>query len=219
MKKISDDSLSFDFDAPPSPPGSALPLAAPPIAEAPKPSDAIPQWKWADDLYPHTDFIEAEAVCIVTFEIDELEKVHSWYSTPVFKVLFVAFKSLKEHRLKSMRDQSFTIFAGDALGFHQFVVGIATPSASVVNHMAFYLRSVPGQLYVESGSSRDFMPTYRYDKGHIIYYGDSEDAGKVYNGSGHNFDSGLTIYSRDWVPADIVGRRKSAYAKLVSPTQ
>ncbi len=155
------------------------------------------QFKYLDDV----DFIADEAVCAISFDIEELEgaSTSGSYSEPAIKSLFAAFNG------------------GDLIVYRLFVLAIGSPQAKVVDFVASYLRRTPGQRFVDAGSSADFMPLFRYDKGYVIEYveEDLEDLeGTAYVDGVDNYGSGLTIYRRSWQPSENVECYRSVYGKL-----
>lgn len=171
------------------------------------------QFKYLDDV----DFISEEAVCAISFDIKELERASTSgsYLEPAIKSLFAAFNGLRENQIKSLHNQSFTVFGGDLIGYGLFVLALASPQAKVVDFLASYLRKMPGQRFVDAGSSADFMPMFRYDAGYVIEYVEEGSEGEAYIDNSDNYGSGLTIYRRSWQPSENVECHRSVYGKLV----
>lgn len=173
--------------------------------------------RWDFKYLPDVDFIADEALCVISFDIAELEKAATSgsYSEPAIKSLLAAFNGLRASSVKSLRNESFTVFGGDAINFDLFLLGIASKKAQVVDFVASYLRQTPGKRFVESGSSTSLMPLFRYDGGYVIEYLEEGLEGTTLIDGPDNYGSGLTFYRRSWQPADSIEARRSVYGKLV----
>lgn len=180
-------------------------------------STISPEWKFPQE--PHTDYISDDPVSVVAFCFDVaiLERIASFYSTPPYKALMAGLRDLSRCSDSNLRNSIFTIYAGDSLEMVGaiFVVAIETESPELTDFLARYFRNVSGYIGVEASSSRDLIPTFRYDSGFIIHYSDPELAGTSSKDNDDWYGSGLTIFHRQCKLPEDIGKRKSCYARLV----
>jgi hypothetical protein len=133
----------------------------------------------------------------------------------VYKALLGGLNDLSQCKIKKLRERSFTVFAGDAIGYDIFVLAVATESADLVNFVTPYFRKAPGYYTLESGSSRDFIPVFRYDRGYVIEYAEFGLEGTTYSDTDDFYGSGLTIYRRAYIEPEQAGMSKTCYGKLI----
>lgn len=175
-----------------------------------------PQWEFF--ALDYIDFIADETILAWCYRLDVLERNDSpFYGRPVFNAAFHALRALSECSRKSLRNQSFTVYTGDSLGAGAFVLGASFKTSETADFLSRWMKSVPGYDVVESASSDNFMPMLRYDNGFVIEYSDGGLEGTSYIDSDDQYGTGLTIYRRDWRPAEDINRSRSVYGKLVKP--
>ena len=175
-----------------------------------------PVWEFAG--LPHIDLISEEPTSVIAyiFRIAQLEEVAEIYSDPVFAGLLTALRDLIQSQDQELREQSFTIFAGDVLGYNNFVLAVETEDEKLVNFLSPYMRRVPGYYTLEAGSSSAFLPSMRYDKGYVIEYAERGLQGTSYVDDDEHLGSGLTIYCRTSMPPYAAGEIETAYGQLKS---
>ena len=176
--------------------------------------DRKPTWEFAG--LPHIDFISDEptSVAAFVFQIKALEEVSGIYSRPIYRALLLGLHDLSKSKNKTLRERSFTIFAGDILSCNVFVVALETENAELTNFMASYFGQVPGYETLEATSSRDLSPAFRYDKGYVIEYSDGGLEGTTYEDTPDYYGSGLVIHRRCYELPENIGKKRSMYGRL-----
>jgi hypothetical protein len=172
--------------------------------------------RWEFQYEPFTDYIaDSEKIVAIAYDIQKLEEISGYYAWPVYIKLFQAFDFLANHNKKTLRNQSFTVYAGDVVSYDRFVLCIGSTNVQLVEHVLFFLKQVNARNYVDAGTSDDFIPVFRYDKGYIIEYSDPESAGETYTDTKDNYSTNLTIYRRQYIPSFIINSKRSIYGKLI----
>ena len=173
--------------------------------------------EWDEPFGLPIDLIGQEYLGGFVFTLSLLEKEAPIYTTPVFRVLLSALVNLR-HQKKSWSQKSFTVFYGEIVRYDAFYLGFGLGNSTVGGELLMFLRErlqkIPAFKEFDSGSSEDFIPIFRYDKGFIVEYSDPELAGTSFFDGDDNYCSNQTIYWRGWQPADMHGLTKSRYSKL-----
>lgn len=203
------------------------PAVAPPVKAVPQTEPAasttpvVPLWTFAPG-YDHTDLIADESAIVYLFSVDALSAIDRFYTRPIYRQLLQALKAFGQHERNRIRNQAFTLFAGDIIGAavpgvegEVFGLAVDSDAESIATPLERALSKVTGFCGTDTGSTiSQFVPRFRYDQGYVIEYSDPEIEGTTYVDGPDNYGSGLTIYRRIWLPAEDVGRRKSNYGKL-----
>lgn len=189
-----------------------------PVAKTePMPLGENPVWEWRH--WEQVDLIAPEPVVVVSFKVEKLEAAYPGLLSQLpLKSVFEVFVALREHKSAVLRRTAFTVFGG-WVGSDLWGIGFSSTDSRIINMLCDPLRKIPGQLYVDSGTSQSLMPCFRYDHGYIIQYVEPDAPATTYLDGEDNYGTGLTIYRRPWQPAELHGKLRSAYGKLkVCPT-
>lgn len=139
----------------------------------------------SDTLFCHTDFLSpSQELLVWGFDIDEIERQYHvcFYSSPVQDAFFRALAELRDAQ-DLPAGLCFTVFEGDAVpGENLFCLGVPSsipPSAAEL--IGAHLEQVKGYRCAEFGSMPHLplVARFRYEKGSVFEYGESDLAGKV----------------------------------------
>ncbi|MCK6572761.1 hypothetical protein L6V77_16910 [Myxococcota bacterium] len=195
---------------------------APPATMTTAMSDPPPEWDDPNIAWPHADFLQDEvAVLVFLYRWNDLEDAYAADGLDPFEQvktgLLRGLKAMTEAG-KSIRNRAFTVFIGDTgPGFSILAVALGTMDGKVAEFLGPYLE-VPGYWTTETGvngaGNLQLSPRFRFDHGHVIEYGDQGEEGGTRIDDSNRCGTGLTLYRRLALPAEMMGSRKSVYGRL-----
>ena len=192
----------------------------PSLFDVPEPTQPTPEKpeqgpEWDFETSPHLDLIGSEPIHAYVYDIETLERTSPYYGFRPTQGLLRALEALGKNKSKALRERAFTVFMGDAgPGYKMFVVGVGSTNADLGKAIRPFMRQVEGFETEEVGRSDSFIPTYRYDQGYVISYGEPDSAGEVKPDKPENFGTGLEFRTRWYAPPEMNGLRGSRYGTL-----